>query len=155
MRLKGKIAFISGAARGMGAAEAMLFAKEGASIGLGDVLESEGKVIEEKIIESGGQCLFTYLDVTSEKSWEEAITVTVEKFGGLDILVNNAGVSGRGLIEDTTEEEWDRVMNTNTKGTFLGIKAALPSLKKSGGASIINSNEERWCNQGRKGCMVV
>ena len=116
----------------MGAAEAMLFAKEGASIGLGDVLESEGKVIEEKIIESGGQCLFTYLDVTSEKSWEEAITVTVEKFGGLDIFVNNAGVSGRGLIEDTTEEEWDRVMNPNPKGPFLGIKYALPELKKSG-----------------------
>ena len=95
-------------------------------------------MIEKRIIESGGKCLFSYLDVTSEKSWEKAINDTVEKFGGLDILVNNAGVSGRGLIEDTTEEEWDRVMNTNTKGSFLGIKAALPSLKKSVGASIIN-----------------
>ena len=142
MRLNGKIAFISGAARGMGAAEAILFAKEGAAIGLGDVLETEGKLIEKRIIESGGKCLFSYLDVTSEKSWEKAINGTVEKFGGLDILVNNAGVSGRGLIEDTTEEEWDRVMNTNTKGTFLGIKAALPALKKSDGASIINISSQ-------------
>ena len=143
MRLSGKIAFISGAARGMGAAEAILFAKEGAAIGLGDVLETEGKLVEKRIIESGGKCLFSYLDVTSEKSWEKAINGTVEKFGGLDILVNNAGVSGRGLIEDTTEEEWDRVMNTNTKGTFLGIKAALPSLKKSDGASIINISSRK------------
>ena len=81
MRLNGKIAFISGAARGMGAAEATLFAQEGASIGLGDVLETEGKLIEKRIIESGGKCLFSYLDVTSEKSWEKAINGTVEKFG--------------------------------------------------------------------------
>ena len=139
MRLKGKIAFISGGARGMGAAEAMLFAKEGASIGLGDVLESEGKVIEEKIIESGGQCLFTYLDVTSEKSWEEAITVTVEKFGGLDILVNNAGIAVLRPMSEMTSADWHKQISVNLDSVYLGTKVAVDQMRVQGhGGSIVN-----------------
>ncbi|HAC20039.1 MAG TPA: cyclopentanol dehydrogenase, partial [Dehalococcoidia bacterium] len=89
MRLAGKVAFISGGARGMGATEAKLFANEGAAVAIGDVLEEAGKRTEAEINQSGGQALFVSLDVTSEQSWLDAIGATVAKFGRLDILVNN------------------------------------------------------------------
>ena len=142
MRLDGKVAFISGGARGMGAAEAKLFASEGAAVVFGDVLEKEGQRTEAEIIDSGGKGIFIHLDVASEKSWEKAMSTTIDKFGKLNILVNNAGVSGRALIEDTSVEEWDRIMDVNAKGTFLGTKAALPELKKADGASIINISSQ-------------
>ena len=142
MRLDGKVAFISGGARGMGATEAKLFASEGAAVVFGDVLEKEGQRPEAEIIDSGGKGIFIHLDVASEKSWEKAISTTIDKFGKLNILVNNAGVSGRALIEDTSVEEWDRIMDVNAKGTFLGTKAALPELKKADGASIINISSQ-------------
>ena len=142
MRLDGKVAFISGGARGMGATEAKLFASEGAAVVFGDVLEKEGRRTEAEIIDSGGKGIFIHLDVASEKSWEKAISTTIDKFGKLNILVNNAGVSGRALIEDTSVEEWDRIMDVNAKGTFLGTKAALPELKTADGASIINISSQ-------------
>ena len=142
MRLDGKVAFISGGARGMGATEAKLFASEGAAVVFGDVLEKEGQRTEAEIIDSGGKGIFIHLDVASEKSWEKAISTTIDKFGKLNILVNNAGVSGRALIEDTSVDEWDRIMDVNAKGTFLGTKAALPELKKADGASIINISSQ-------------
>jgi NAD(P)-dependent dehydrogenase (short-subunit alcohol dehydrogenase family) len=142
MRLDGKVAFISGGARGMGATEAKLFASEGAAVVFGDVLEKEGQRTEAEIIDSGGKGIFIHLDVASEKSWEKAISTTIDKFGKLNILVNNAGVSGRALIEDTSVEEWNRIMDVNVKGTFLGTKAALPELKKADGASIINISSQ-------------
>ena len=97
MRLDGKVAFISGGARGMGATEAKLFASEGAAVVFGDVLEKEGQRTEAEIIDSGGKGIFIHLDVASEKSWEKAISTTIDKFGKLNILVNNAGVSGRAV----------------------------------------------------------
>ena len=142
MRLDGKVAFISGGARGMGATEAKLFASEGAAVVFGDVLEKEGQRTEAEIIDSGGKGIFIHLDVASEKSWEKAMSTTIDKFGKLNILVNNAGVSGRALIEDTSVEEWDRIMDVNAKGTFLGTKASLPELKKADGASIINISSQ-------------
>ena len=142
MRLDGKVAFISGGARGMGATEAKLFASEGAAVVFGDVLEKEGQRTEAEIIDSGGKGIFIHLDVASEKSWEKAISTTIDKFGKLNILVNNAGVSGRALIEDTSVEDWDRIMDVNAKGTFLGTKAALQELKKADGASIINISSQ-------------
>ena len=142
MRLDGKVAFISGGARGMGATEAKLFASEGAAVVFGDVLEKEGQRTEAEIIDSGGKGIFIHLDVASVKSWEKAISTTIDKFGKLNILVNNAGVSGRALIEDTSVEEWDRIMDVNAKGTFLGTKAALQELKKADGASIINISSQ-------------
>ena len=142
MRLDGKVAFISGGARGMGATEAKLFASEGAAVVFGDVLEKEGQRTEAEIIDSGGKGIFIHLDVASEKSWEKAISTTIDKFGKLNILVNNAGVSGRALIEDTSVEEWDRIMDVNAKGTFLGTKAAFQELKKADGASIINISSQ-------------
>ena len=142
MRLDGKVAFISGGARGMGATEAKLFASEGAAVVFGDVLEKEGRRTEAEMIDSGGKGIFIHLDVASEKSWEKAMSTTIDKFGKLNILVNNAGASGRALIEDTSVEEWDRIMDVNAKGTFLGTKAALPELKKADGASIINISSQ-------------
>ena len=139
MRLENKVALISGGARGMGAAEAKLFAAEGAKVVVGDVLEEEGRQTEAAINEVGGECLFVHLDVTDEGSWQSAVAETVSRFGKLDILVNNAGVSGgRGILEDTTVESWDRVMDINAKGVFLGTKAAIPQMRRAGGGSIIN-----------------
>ena len=138
MRLNGKVAFISGGARGMGAAEARLFAKEGARVAIGDILEDDGRKVESEINETGGQCLFLRLDVTSEPDWEKVISATVDRFGRLDILVNNAGVVLKGSLEDTTLEVWDRIMAVNATGVFLGTKTAIPEMRKAGGGSIIN-----------------
>ena len=142
MRLEGKVAFISGGARGMGAVEARLFAKEGAKVAIGDVLEEEGAALQSEIEDSGGECLFTRLDVTSESDWIRAIEATLARFGRLDILVNNAGVSQWSLLHETSEEDWDRVMDINTKGVFLGTKRSIPEMKESGGGSIINISSQ-------------
>ncbi|MCI0788874.1 MAG: glucose 1-dehydrogenase [Chloroflexi bacterium] len=138
MRLENKVAFVSGGARGMGAAEAKLFAQEGAKVVIGDVLDEDGRKTEAEINELGGDCLFVHLDVSSEESWTSAIADTVKRFGKLDILVNNAGVVSRVKVEDITVAEWDRVMDINAKGVFLGTKAAIPEMRKAGGGSIVN-----------------
>ena len=142
MRLEGKVAFISGGGRGMGATEARLVAKEEAKVAIGDVLEDDGKKVEAEINESGGEAIFVRLDVTSESNWKQAIDATVARFGKLDILVNNAGISGHGMVEDTTVEDWDRVMDVNSKGVFLGSKTAIPEMRKAGGGSIINISSQ-------------
>ena len=116
-----------------------MFSSEGAKVVIGDVLDDEGHQTEAAINEAGGECLFVHLDVADENSWQRAVAETVSLFGKLDILVNNAGVSGvRGLVEDTTVDAWDRVMDINAKGVFLGAKAAIPEMRRSGGGSIIN-----------------
>ena len=105
MRLEGKVAIISGGARGMGAAEAKLFAREGASVVIADILEEEGRQVEAQIGEAGGQAMFLKLDVTSESDWSNAMAAAVSRFGKLNILVNNAGVSGgRGMLEGARGE---------------------------------------------------
>ena len=143
MRLEGKVAFISGGARGMGAAEAILFAGEGASVAIGDVLEEEGRKVVEQISETGGRAIFVHLNVTSESQWDAAIAATVREFGKLDVLVNNAGIGATSTrIEDTTGENWDRVMEINAKGVFLGTKAAIPEMRRAGGGSIINISSQ-------------
>ena len=138
MRLEGKVALISGGARGMGAAEARLFASEGAKVVIGDLLEEEGRQTEAQINEAGGECLFVRLDVTSEGNWRDAVAITVARFGKLDILVNNAGIFRTERVEDTSEQSWDQVMDVNAKGVFLGTKHAIPEMRKVGGGSIIN-----------------
>lgn len=142
MRLQGKVALISGGARGMGAYEAQLFAKEGAKVAIGDILEEEGRTVAAGIHEVGGEALFIRLDVTSEASWEQAIATTVSRFGKLDILVNNAGISAHGLVEQTSVADWERVMDVNAKGVFLGTRAAIPEMRKAGGGSIINISSQ-------------
>ena len=138
MRLEGKVALISGGARGQGAVEAKLFASEGASVVIADILDDEGKQVEAEIAESGGNATYVHLDVTSESQWNAAVNTAVELYGKLDILVNNAGILIRAGIEDTTGEDWDRIMDVNGKGVFLGTKAAIPAMREAGGGSIIN-----------------
>ena len=138
MRLENKVALISGGARGMGAVEAKMFANEGARVVIGDVLEDEGRRTEAEINESGGECLFVRLDVTSEESWQSAVSEAVDRFGKLDILVNNAGIYRTNNVTETSSEEWDQVMDINAKGVFLGTKAAIPAMRDSGGGSIVN-----------------
>ena len=137
-RLDGKVALISGGARGQGAAEARLFAQEGAKVVIGDVLDAEGTRVAAEIAESGGDCLFVHLDVTREDDWRDAINAAVSRFGKLNVLVNNAGIWRRGKLEDTTTEDWDAILNVNAKGVFLGSKLAIAEMRKAGGGSIIN-----------------
>ena len=138
-RLDGKVALISGGARGQGAAEAMLFAREGAKVVIGDLLDDEGRQIEAQIAELGGDATYVHLDVTSAAQWDAAVQTALDLYGRLDILVNNAGILGaRTSLEDTTSEQWDAVLNVNAKGVFLGTKASIPALRDAGGGSIVN-----------------
>ena len=137
-RLEGKVALISGGARGQGAAEGRLFVREGASVVLGDILDDEGKKVEAEIRAAGGAATYVHLDVTRESDWEAAVATAVRTYGKLDVLVNNAGILMRKKIEDTSAEDWDRIMAVNVKGVFLGTKHALPAMRAAGGGSIIN-----------------
>ena len=137
-RLDGKVALISGAARGQGAAEARMFSREGASVVLGDVLDDDGGKVEAKIRELGGRATYVRLDVTVEAQWQRAVDTAVRAYGKLDILVNNAGILLTGPIEEISEEDWDRIMAVNAKGVFLGTKHAIPAMRRAGGGSIVN-----------------
>ena len=137
-RLEGKVALISGGARGQGAVEAQMFAEEGAKVVIGDILDDAGRQTEAQLRELGYECTYVHLDVTSETDWDAAVQTAVTAYGKLDILLNNAGILIRKNIEDTTETDWDRIFAVNAKGVFLGTKAALPALRASGGGSIIN-----------------
>ena len=138
MRLKGKVALISGGAKGQGKVEAQLFSKEGAKVILGDILDDLGQEVAKDIQDTGGEATYVHLDVTNETDWKSSIEIVLKKYGRLDILVNNAGILIRKGIEDTTSEDWSRIMAINAKGAFLGIKSAIPVMRKSGGGSIIN-----------------
>jgi len=138
MRLEGKVALISGGARGQGAAEAKLFAGEGAKVVFGDILDDLGKQVEAEIHEVGGEALYLHLDVTNAADWASAAELALDTYGQIDILVNNAGISSTAYAEDTTEEDWDRIMAINAKGVFLGTKQAIPAMRESGGGSIVN-----------------
>ena len=138
MRLEGKVAIISGGARGQGAAEARMFAREGAKVVFGDILDDEGKMVEAEINEAGGEATYVTLDVTDEDSWSAAVQAAVSSYGKVDILVNNAGIVSWNTGEDASVEEWDSVMDVNAKGVFLGTRAVIPEMQKAGGGSIIN-----------------
>ena len=138
MRLAGKVALITGGARGQGAVEARLFAREGAKVVVADVLDEEGARVAADIAEAGGNALYVHLDVTQEGDWRRAVQLTVSSFEKLDVLVNNAGIWRRDRVEDTSEQEWNLIQNVNSKGVFLGTKLAIPEMRKAGGGSIIN-----------------
>ena len=131
MRLQGKVALITGAARGQGAAEARLFAQEGAKIVLADVLDQEGTSVAAEIAETGSDAVYVHLDVTNEDDWEAAVQLAVSTFGKIDILVNNAGIWRRGHVLETSTEQWDTVLDVNAKGVFLGTRAAIPEMRKA------------------------
>jgi NAD(P)-dependent dehydrogenase (short-subunit alcohol dehydrogenase family) len=137
-RLAGKVALISGGARGQGAAEARLFTQEGAQVVFGDILDAEGKQVEAEIRAQGGDATYVHLNVTREQDWQQAVQLAESKYGRLHILVNNAGIAIRGTIEETTEDDWDHLMGINMKGVFLGTKHAIPAMRRAGGGSIIN-----------------
>jgi cyclopentanol dehydrogenase len=139
-RLKGKVALISGGARGQGAAEARIFVREGARVVIGDVLDSEAQQLASEINKTAetAACVAVHLDVTRAADWRAAVDVATREFGGLDLLVNNAGILNFNRIEDTTEEEWDSVVAVNQKGVWLGMKTAVPAMRKRGGGSIVN-----------------
>lgn len=138
MRLEGKVAIVTGAARGQGAAEAELFAREGASVIIGDILEDEAKALEARISETGGAATQVRLDVTSEMDWANAVRTAIDRYDRLDILVNNAGLLLMETTEDVTKEQWERVMDVNMWGIVLGTKAVVPEMRKVGGGSIVN-----------------
>ena len=135
MRLEGKVALISGGASGMGQSEAVIFAKEGAKVVVADVLELEGQQVADGLGKMGR---FVRLDVTSELAWQEAIAATLSQFGKLDVLVNNAGISGTFDPDTLSTSAWDRLMEVNAKGVFLGMKHAIPVMEKAGGGAIVN-----------------
>jgi NAD(P)-dependent dehydrogenase (short-subunit alcohol dehydrogenase family) len=139
-RLKGKVALISGAARGQGAAESRLFANEGAKVVIADVLDTETRSLAEEINRKVGSrlALAMHLDVTRAADWRNAVETCEREFGGLDILVNNAGILNFKRIEETSEEEWDSVVAVNQKGVWLGMKTAVPAMRKCRGGSIVN-----------------
>ena len=138
MRLEGKVALITGGARGQGAAEAMLFAREGAKVVIADVLDREGMAVAAEIAELGGEALYVHLDVSSETDWRQAVDTVVSSYGKLDVLVNNAAIWRSGNVADTSSEQWDQVLAINAKGAFLGTKLAIPQMRSAGGGSIVN-----------------
>src|SRR3989454_11013008 len=137
-RLDGKVALISGGAKGQGAVEGRMFVREGAAVVLGDVLDDEGKKVEAEIRASGGKATYVHLNVTREADWRAAVATAVSSYGKLNVLVNNAGILFRAKIEETTEEDWDRIMAVNVKGVFLGTKHAIPAMRHAGGGSCNN-----------------
>ena len=137
-RLAGKVALISGGARGQGEAEAQLFAKEGAKVVLGDILSEAGQKVAADINAQGGQATFVRLDVTQEADWQQAVDTTVRTYGKLTILVNNAGIFRTEGVEATSLALWNQVIAVNQTGVWLGMKYAIPALRKAGGGSIVN-----------------
>lgn len=135
-RVAGKVALISGAARGMGASHAHRLAQDGAKVVIGDLLDAEGIALADEI--GSDTALFVHLDVTDPASWEAAVQATLERFGRLDVLVNNAGIFTRGSVEEATVEDWNRTIAIDLTGNFLGMKAAVPAMKRGGGGSIVN-----------------
>jgi 3(or 17)beta-hydroxysteroid dehydrogenase len=136
-RVEGKTAIVTGAARGLGQAIALLLAKEGAKVAVTDILEDGGKKTAEEIRRGGGEAIFIKHDVTSEDSWSGVVKQVLSEFGKLDILVNNAGVQVVKEIAETSLEDWRGLMSVNLDGVFLGTKHAIRAMKESGG-SIVN-----------------
>ncbi|MDA1100360.1 MAG: glucose 1-dehydrogenase [Proteobacteria bacterium] len=137
MRLENKVAIITGAASGMGASTAKLFATEGASVVVADLMKSEGGAVVAEIGAIGGEARFQLLDVTNEADWESVVAATIAAYGQIDILVNNAGVSGSNP-DRLNIDTWDEQMNVNAKGVFLGMRAVIPAMQQAGRGSIVN-----------------
>jgi 3alpha(or 20beta)-hydroxysteroid dehydrogenase len=141
--LEGKVAIITGAARGQGAAEARLFARAGARVVLTDVLDDEGEAVAESI---GDAARYRHLDVADEAAWSELVDAVASEHGRLDVLVNNAGIWRTALIESETLETFRTLLDTNLVGTFLGMRAVIPHLRAAGGGSIVNISSTAGLN---------
>jgi NAD(P)-dependent dehydrogenase (short-subunit alcohol dehydrogenase family) len=139
MRLKDKVAIVTGAASGMGASTARLFAREGAKVVLADVLDEEGREVAQSIVSGGSVAQYLHLDVASEKDWEAAVAATLAAYGKIDILINNAGVSGSDP-DRFSMSIWERQMTINAKGVFLGMRAVFPPMQQAKAGSIVNTS---------------
>ncbi len=138
-RLAGRVALITGGARGQGAAHARLFAAHGARVLTGDVLDKQGQALAEELQDQGLDVCYRHLDVTDPADWEAAMAFAEDRWGRLDVLVNNAGIVGsmRGAVEEDLES-WNQVIAVNQTGVFLGMRQAIPALRRAGGGSIVN-----------------
>jgi NAD(P)-dependent dehydrogenase (short-subunit alcohol dehydrogenase family) len=139
MRLQDKVAIITGAASGMGAATARLFAREGGKVVVADILEPEGRAVADSIKSNRGEACFQRLDVSSESDWEAAVAATLAAYGKIDILINNAGVSGSDP-DKLSMATWERQMAINARGVFLGMRAVIPVMQKAKAGSIVNTS---------------
>lgn len=141
MRLKDRVAIITGAGSGLGRAAALLFAREGARVVAAASRAKDGEQTVRQIKEIGGDAVFVQVDVTRASDIENAVKMAIDTYGRLDIMFNNAGTPGTAkLIADITEEEWNRVISVNLTGVFLGTKYAIPEMLKGGGGVIINTS---------------
>src|SRR5208283_5149987 len=138
MRLNNKTVLITGSARGIGAEIARRFSEEGATVFVADLDETEGKKTVSDIVKKGKKAFFVFLNVTSEESWKSALSVVIEHSGCPDVLINNAGINIREHIEEMKTESLDTMLAVNVKGPFMGIKHAIPLMRKNGGGCIIN-----------------
>ncbi|HEU0274069.1 MAG TPA: glucose 1-dehydrogenase [Candidatus Udaeobacter sp.] len=139
MRLRHKVAVVTGAALGIGRATAILFSREGAKVAVTDLRDSDGKPLVETIESDGGEAAYWHLDVAREKQVKHVFKKIHERFGKIDVLVNNAGIAGADKpTHKITEEEWDSVQAVNVKGVFFCTKHVIPFMRKAGGGSIIN-----------------
>ncbi|MDZ4265188.1 MAG: glucose 1-dehydrogenase [Mycobacterium sp.] len=134
-RLAGKVALVSGGARGMGASHAREMVAHGAKVVCGDILDAEGETVAAEL---GDDARYVHLDVTRAEDWDAAVATAVAEFGGVDVLVNNAGILNIGTVEDFDMAEWHRILDINLTGVFLGIRAVVPTMKQAGRGSIIN-----------------
>ena len=137
-RLDGKVAIITGAASGMGLAAAQLFAREGAKVVATDIVVDKLQDHVAEILKNGGDIIGLPLDVSKADSWADVIDKTLEKFDRIDVLINNAGIHVAKGILDTELDDWHRVMDINSTGVWLGMKAVIPHMQKGGGGSIVN-----------------
>jgi NAD(P)-dependent dehydrogenase (short-subunit alcohol dehydrogenase family) len=137
MRLKNKVAIITGAGGGMGAETARLFAREGAAVVIADLFD-EGDEVASFIRDGGGRAQFIHADVTKVDDWDRLVSTTMDQFGKLDILVNNAGLSNFGQTDPMSLEGWEQLMGVNADGPFFGVRAAIPAMIEAGGGSIVN-----------------
>ncbi len=139
MRLKGKVALITGAGQGIGKVTALTFAREGARVAVADINMANAQAVAEEIIRNDGQAKAVFLDVSRAESVEVAVRTTVEAFGRVDILVNNAGITRDARMQKMTEDQFDAVINVNLKGVWLCAKAVVPIMIANGGGAIINA----------------
>jgi NAD(P)-dependent dehydrogenase (short-subunit alcohol dehydrogenase family) len=139
MRMKDKVALVTGAASGMGAATARLFAREGAkAVVIADILDGDGKAVVDDIERAGGTAMYLHLDVGDEAAWKATVDKTVAAYGGLDVLVNNAGISGSAEQDLYDTQAWNRLMGINATGVFLGMKHGIAAMRKRGKGSVVN-----------------
>ena len=140
--LVGKVAIVTGAARGIGASEARLLVTRGAKVVLGDLLDDLGRDLARELSRdsTGGRAIYVHLDATRAADWTGAVATAEREFGRLDILINNAGVHGRLGLEETTEAEWHRVIDNDLKTAWLGMKACMPAFRRAGGGAVVNTS---------------